>query len=148
MLNFAAMKWYKYKKDLENYFQSHKQSDYANEYYDFLKITLQIIFPEVDNCDDNVQYHTFSTGDMQIIDFCDYSGTLIFVFHLPVYDPDLTETFYTTVDYGSCSGCDTLMGISEYELEKRPTMAQTQAYMQLALNLIQNIKPFKGEDYE
>ena len=148
MLNFVVEKWYKYKKDLENYFQSHKQSDYAEEYYDFLKITLLTIFPEVDNCDNNITKHTFCVDDIQAIDFCNYSGTLIFVFHLPVYDPDLTETFYTTVDYGSCTGCDTLMRISNKELKERPTMAQTQAYMQLALNLVQNIKPFKGEDYE
>ena len=58
MLNFAVEKWHKYKKDLENYFQSHKQSDYAEEYYDFLKITLLTIFPEVDNCDNNITKHT------------------------------------------------------------------------------------------
>ena len=148
MLNFAVEKWYKYKKDLENYFQSHKQSDYAEEYYDFLKITLLTIFPEVDNCYNNITKHTLCVDDIQAIDFGNYSGTLIFVFHLPVYNPDLTETFYTTVDYGSCTGCDTLMRISNEELKERPTMAQTQAYMQLALNLVQNIKPFKGEDYE
>ena len=43
---------------------------------------------------------------------------------------------------------NTLKRISNEELKERPTMAQTQAYMQLALNLVQNIKPFRGEDYE
>lgn len=75
------------------------------------------------------------------IDFGNYQGTLLFITPLDHYQPNEHECVITCVDYGSCSGCDTLLGISGYDDEKLPDEQQLHDYMVLALNLLQRAKP-------
>lgn len=70
------------------------------------------------------------------IDDGDYQGTLVFVIAEGGYQP--SEYWATTVSYGSCSGCDTLCGISEYS-GGRPTEQQAADYQSLALHLVQGL---------
>jgi len=49
--------------------------------------------------------------DIKQIDYGDYQGTLILTFAKDIYQPSASDTYYTYVEYGSCSGCDTLMNI-------------------------------------
>ena len=92
----------------------------------------------------------FSWDDITRIDYGDYQGTLIFVFHEETYQPGTWETYYTSVEYGSCSGCDTLLGIQSYgfmsgnALEKAEI--QIKDYMKLLLDLFQGIHRFKGDE--
>ena len=48
--------------------------------------------------------------------------------------------------YGSCSGCDTLMGINHYG-EGLPSKEQMEKYMTLCLHLVEKCK-FMGEEVE
>ena len=50
----------------------------------------------------------------------------------------------TYVDYGSCSGCDTLQSIQSFSGDK-PTDSQLKDYMTLCKDLVCNmVKPFKS----
>lgn len=69
----------------------------------------------------------------------DYQGTLVYVIAATGYQP--STYWYTQVAYGSCSGCDTLSGIRDYDYESStPTGPQIQQYMTLALHLVQHMK--------
>lgn len=66
-----------------------------------------------------------------------YQGTLLYLIPEDTYQPD--KYYYVFIDYGSCSGCDTLEAINAYSSDK-PTKQQVNEYMQLALNIVQEIK--------
>ena len=53
---------------------------------------------------------------------------------------------YTHNYYGSCSGCDTLQCIQDYDLSKIPDEDQVKEYMQLSLHLLQHMKQFTGDE--
>lgn len=71
------------------------------------------------------------------IDHGDYQGTLLFVIGANGYQPD--DYWYVKVNYGSCSGCDTLQAICEYSSDP-PTDEQVDEYMTLALHIVQGLK--------
>lgn len=71
------------------------------------------------------------------IDDGDYQGTLLFVIPERGYQP--YKYYYVMVDYGSCSGCDTLKLIRDYS-DLPPTKQQVDAYMTLALHIVQKLK--------
>lgn len=66
-----------------------------------------------------------------------YQGTLLYVIATTGYRPDKYWTM--KVSYGSCSGCDTLQNIHEYS-DDPPTKDQIEAYMTLALHIVQGLK--------
>ena len=88
-----------------------------------------------------------------------YSGDSVFVLtdealnrgYLGIsYNSDTccNESFIiTTNDYGSCSGCDTLLSISGYDTEF-PSEEQVNEYMTLSLHLVQRMFfcPFLDEE--
>src|SRR5262245_9078197 len=76
-------------------------------------------------------------ANIKELDFGDYQGCLVYIIPETGYQP---STFWAvTVDYGSCSGCDTLEGIREYS-DGVPTSVQVNDYMTLALHIVQKIK--------
>jgi hypothetical protein len=74
---------------------------------------------------------------IHLIDDGDYQGSLVFVIAEKGYQP--SEYWAVIVSYGSCSGCDTLQGISDYSSEP-PTDDQARQYMQLAINVLQGLR--------
>lgn len=76
------------------------------------------------------------------IDHGDYQGTLLYVVGAKGYQP--SHYWYVKVDYGSCSGCDTLESIRSYSGEP-PTPEQINDYLTLALHIVQGIKPMQEE---
>ena len=69
----------------------------------------------------------------------DYQGTLLFVIPGKSYSP--CQYWYVKVDYGSCSGCDTLQSIySDGDWGTKPTTGQIKDYMMLALHILQETK--------
>ena len=71
------------------------------------------------------------------IDHGEYQGTLLFVIGAEGYQPD--NYWYVKVNYGSCSGCDTLQAICQYS-DDPPTDSQVDEYMTLALHIVQGLK--------
>jgi len=76
------------------------------------------------------------------IDDGDYQGTLVFVIAATGYQP--STYWYVMVSYGSCSGCDTLEAIKNYD-DAPPTAEQLDKYMTLALHIVQGLKETGGE---
>ena len=132
MIKEFVEKWDKYKKDLEDYFRNTEQGE-----YDTYKEIVKALFEKVINKD--IKYGKYDTENILVIDDGDYQGTQIFILHKSTYQPSVEEYVYTNTYYGSCSGCDTLLGISGYDDEK-PNEQQVKDYMKLALHLLQKCK--------
>ena len=54
------------------------------------------------------------------------------------YQPYIWEYWITWVSYGSCSGCDTMLGITEYGTGI-PNENQVKDFMTLSLHIIQQL---------
>lgn len=72
------------------------------------------------------------------IDDGEYQGNEIYILCSNVYQPELTDYIFTSVTYGSCSGCDTFQAIQESEDKAE----RVKGYMTLALHMVQETKSF------
>ena len=80
------------------------------------------------------------------IDDGDYQGTLLYMIPIDTYQPSYWEYVATYVYYGSCSGCDALLAISNYRYDL-PNSDQVEDYVELCLSILQHCKyPFNYED--
>ena len=81
----------------------------------------------------------FKTINIKTIDDGDYQGTMLFLIPEDTYQPDEFQYVVVTVDYGSCSGCDTLLRITEHS-DGLPNNQQVSDLMTIALHLVQSAK--------
>jgi hypothetical protein len=128
--------WDKYNHLLKDYFRKTKQSEYS--YFILLKKTLEIIFND-DYLSDKTPTIPDFTKVTEIDHYGYYHGTLVFVIVDREYMPDLNNYWYTSVEYGSCSACDTLESIRHYD-SSLPDEAQIEEYWTLCLHLMQKMK--------
>lgn len=78
------------------------------------------------------------------IDNGDYQGTQLFVIPMDTYQPCEYEYIMTYANYGSCSGCDTLLNI-QYDSVDEDTKVND--YMTLCKDLVCNItEPFNKDN--
>ena len=82
-------------------------------------------------------YNSPDPARIHQIDDGHYQGTLLFVVASGDYQP--SNYWYVKVNYGSCSGCDTLQAISNYS-GALPSREQVADYMALALHILQGLK--------
>lgn len=145
MIDWVVLKWEKNKHLLKEYFETHKMEDYAESYSQLLKTMIDVVFN--DGCyafQDLQQNGEIDTErNFTEIDYGSCEGALIFVFAYKRFSDCLEDIFYTTVQYGSCSGCDTLLGITNECTNELPNKNQVDELMTLCLHLIQNMKCFK-----
>lgn len=143
MVDKFTKKWYENKDKLQNYFETNTINNYDN-YKQLVKVVLKYIINNgVENYYEFNYCEAIHIDKLISIDYGDYQGTLIFVFPEYTYEPLISETYYTFVDYGSCSGCDTLQGILSCFDDELPTKGMVNDLMTLSLHLIQNIHCFK-----
>jgi hypothetical protein len=76
------------------------------------------------------------------IDDGEYQGNQIFILCSNVYQPELNDYIFTSVAYGSCSGCDTFQAIQESEDKAE----RVKGYMTLALHMVQETKSFNTNE--
>ena len=93
--------------------------------------------------DDYYEPPRLDPNRIHMIDWGDYQGTLLFIIGAEGYQPD--RFWAVKVSYGSCSGCDTLQGISGYDTTP-PTGEQVDDYYKLALHIVQGLKEIGGAD--
>ena len=137
--------WEKNKDNLRDYLKTHPQEGYG-EYKDLVKLLFDhVINPEREKPSYWHYNSAYNTDNILVIDDGDYQGTLIFILHENAYQPGVAEYVYTHVYYGSCSGCDTLLGISSYSSDL-PTDEQVEDYMELCLHLLQHCKRMVDEE--
>lgn len=138
MIKEFVEKWNKYKNDLEEFFRNTEQEKYSS--YEEI---VRILFDKVINKDEE---EPFDTKNICVIDDGSYQGTQIFILHKDIYQPEIEDYVYTNTYYGSCSGCDTLLSISDYD-DGLPDEEQIKEYMTLALHLLQKCKyMYEGEN--
>ncbi len=126
---------------LEEYFKTHTTQQYA-EYSALVRLLFDKVINPYLKVNDLGKYDT----DMTVIDDGDYQGTQLFILHKDTYQPDEGDYVVTHQYYGSCSGCDTLMGIHGY-VDEFPSANQLKEYMTLCLHLLQRCKYlYKEED--
>ena len=144
MIKEFTDKWVKNKKRLQNWFESIVLDKKVFEEYEFTYenilrgIVIHVLNNHIDTEEPSNDIKDFSTN-ITVIDDGDYQGTQIFIIHKNCYQPDVSDYFYTHNYYGSCSGCDTLLGIMLIKNKKE----QVKELMQLSLHLIQKFKKFK-----
>ena len=130
--------WVKNKNKLEDYFRKTKQREY-DEYKNIVKKIFELVIN--DNLDsDDLSNNVYNVEEMTVIDNGDYQGTQIFLIPEDCYQPDADEYVFTHNYYGSCSGCDTLQSIHDYDTDEKPDEEQIKDYMLLSLHIVENIR--------
>jgi mRNA-degrading endonuclease HigB of HigAB toxin-antitoxin module len=140
MIKEFVESWDKHKDELKEYFKNNTQGNYS--YYEDI---VKLLFEKVINADLEDDYDKFDVEKIKIIDDGDYQGTRIFILHKNSYQPGILEYVYTHAYYGSCSGCDTLLAILDYNYDEKPNEQQVEDLMQLALHLLQRCKYMEEE---
>lgn len=132
MVQSIIVQWEQNKDKLREYFKNTKQAEYS-DYTSIVKAIFKLVVLEADEC------NSFDVDKMTVINDGDYQGTQIFLIPKETYQPNACDYIVTNTYYGSCSGCDTLQGISEYDPEL-PNENQVDEYMALSLHLVQKMK--------
>ena len=104
---------------------------HPENYEDIVRIVVEALYDQDDEYNktpDPKRIHRIDDGD--------YQGTLIFIIGANGYQPDIYWS--VKVNYGSCSGCDTLEGIRGYDTSA-PSQKQVKDYMTLALHIVQGL---------
>lgn len=101
---------------------------YWINYIDIVKVVIEVIHDGYDTPDPE-RIHEIDDGE--------YQGTLLFIIPSDTYQP--YRYWYVKVDYGSCSGCDTLMAILEGDFGDTID-EKADSLFTLALHIIQGLK--------
>lgn len=116
--------WEANKNKLKKYFKNNKQYEY-NSYEEIIRLILRLCLTGYD-----WNYHIQSLKD-------DDNGHGYTLFIASTKNGLIKAITHNS--YGTCSGCDTLLKISEYKTGY-PTKEQVNEYMTLALHLVQRMK--------
>jgi hypothetical protein len=109
------------------------ESGHPDDYKSIVKAVIQNITGDEYAEPDENRIHQIDDGD--------YQGTLVFVVAATGYQPD--DYWFVKVGYGSCSGCDTLEAIRNYD-DGIPSESQVDQYMTLALHIVQGLKSMQS----
>lgn len=141
MIDKFVKAWDANKSQLKAYLSSHKMRDY--DQYELLVKALfkEVINPYLAKCDDD----TFDLSRMTIIDDGQYQGTYLFIIPKDTYQPCYDDYVMTYSYYGSCSGCDAILAITDYEDNALPDEKQANEFFTLCLHLLQHcIYPYQN----
>ena len=126
MVQDFVMQWNANNNKLEEYFRSTPQKEYR-DYEDIVTKVFELCISG------------FDAEEMTVIDNSRFEGTQIFIIPAAVNQPGIKDYVFTHNFYGSCDGCDTLMGIHQYQ-KGLPSEKQVKEYMTLSLHLVQRLK--------
>lgn len=145
MIKFCLKQWDKNKQRLEDAIREDRTLNEC-EYKHLVEMVVEYIL----NDENSIHYNK---GEITVIDNGDYQGTLLFLIPENTYQPSASDYLMTFVEYGSCSGCDTLQAIQDWG-KTTPTEQQVKDFMMLCKDLVCNmIKPYNtgwrnNEDFE
>lgn len=128
-------KWDENKNRLERFIRTNNMEDVG--YKTLVSLIVEYVLNNPDDPDD---WDNFNIEKIYAINDGGYQGTLLFLIPKNMYQPGQYDYLVTYVNYGSCSGCDTLQAIQSYEYSDLPNDKQVKDYMQLCLHLTQNMK--------
>lgn len=142
MLDEFVKQWDKNKNKLEEFLSKSNEDDFD---YEFL---VKSLVEKVINDEDASYGANLDADAITTIDNGDYQGTLLFIIPNDTYQPSEDDYYYTSVGYGSCSGCDTLQAIKDYHYgdeAKEPCEENVKQYMTLCLHLLQSFKKLQAK---
>lgn len=121
-------------KDIEpQIIQGIKDGKYSDSYEDIVRNLAKLILE--DRYDDK---------RFTVIDWGDYQGTMIYVFADTSYQPDEDNTYIVSNYYGSCSGCDQLLGITEYSSGPIDNDTKINDLLSLIHDIFDRIRPLSN----
>ena len=143
MIKYCIEKWDKNKDLLRSVLDNNKLLNHVLnknddpleylEYKDLVKLTVMFILNDENE---------WNANKIKEIDDGDYQGTLLYLIPEDTYQPNSSEYLMTFVEYGSCSGCDTLQAIQCF-LDTKSRDKSIDDLMNLCKDLICNmIKPY------
>lgn len=139
MIKFCKDQWDANRERLEEALRNDTQLNKCDYTYLLSLVVTHILNPGLLGFGDR-----WSAKNINVIDNGDYQGTLMFLIPKDCYQPSESDYLLTFVSYGSCSGCDTLMGIQGWD-DAKPTEKQLKDYMALCKDLVVNmIKPYNN----
>lgn len=145
MIQLFVEAWDANKEQLKEYFKTHRMEEYSS-YKQLVKILFEVVINPYIGDVKKMEIYDLNDEEITVIDNGDYQGTQLFALHIETYQPCAWEYVFTHQSYGSCSGCDVLKGIQEYE-PGLPNEEQVKEYITLCLHLLQRCKiPFSYED--
>ena len=137
MLKYAKEKWAENNDKLRKVIEETPKDERCSwEYEDILRLIIQNVLNP-----GSVYHFAKLSNNFHVINDGSYQGTLIFLMYRECYQPSIDDYLITFVEYGSCSGCDTLQGIQsdEYWVKGDPVSD----YMALCKDIVTNLKhPF------
>lgn len=131
MEELIIKRWENGKENLRRWFETTPQCEYNN----YSSIVSALIKKCLNYGDCGIRI----SEEFEVSDHGDYQGTQIFLLHEDEYQPSAYNYYVFDNYYGSCSVCDTLLGISGYE-GGLPTKEQVDEYMTLCLHMVQRMK--------
>lgn len=138
MLKYCLKKWYENKDVLETKLRSDESLNDCQYKY-LVKLVVDCI---LNQGEDDTTGFVWDSERITEIDDGKYQGTLLYLIPVEDYCPAEYDYLMTYVNYGSCSGCDTLLSIQDYG-EKRLTDSQVKGFMSLCKDILTNIiKPY------
>jgi hypothetical protein len=142
MIEVIVKQWDANKHKLEEYFATTNQEEYS-DYKTIVVKLFELVIAEIEN--EYFGTDEFDISKMTVIDDGNYQGTTIYIIPKDTYQPRISEYVITDNYYGSCSGCDTLLAISEYSYGL-PNKEQVKEYMTIALHLVQKLSWLGSEE--
>ena len=134
MIKYCFEKWDKNKEKLRENLINDSSIASCN-YFHLLEKVVTFILNDGEN---NKEWFEDSITE---INNGDYQGTLLFLIPKFTEQPEEYQYLMTFVNYGSCSGCDTLMSLQDDELAE--IIDNIDGYMSLCEHLVCNmIKPY------
>lgn len=127
MIESFVKSWYTHQNTLREKFAA----KHPGNYKEVVRNVVEML--AIDNDIDPERIHEIDDGD--------YQGTLVYVIAERSYQPD--RYWYVMVNYGSCSGCDTLEAIRSYD-DGQPDEKQINEYMTLALHIVQGFREMEN----
>lgn len=107
-------------------------------YEDLVKITFETIF----NSSAEGYGNNLNLDKIHTIDDGDYQGTILFVIPFDTYLPGSNEYIMTYIGYGTCSYCDALQSVQEWN-DGKISEKQLPGFMAICKDLICNaVKPY------
>lgn len=141
MLKYCIEKWEQNKKILEEVLSKNTTLNGCD--YEYL---VHMVVKYILNTNPREDDIRFNDKKIVVVDHGDYQGCQLFVVPVDTYQPRHWEYIIGYQNYGSCSGCDILLGIQGFE-DGAPNERQLKEYMAICKDIVCSfVHPFKGYD--